>query len=492
MHLSPLNSIILGAYLLGMALIGLRFSKSQKGGDDFFLAGRNLPWWAVGMSMYASLTSAVTYLGLPAMAFKGNLALLAVSLTSPMLVPVMVWLFYPFYRNLRVTTSYEYLQHRFGSSSMLAASTLFVLARLGWLGLVIYAPALAMSAVSGLPLWACILLMGGLATFYTAVGGLAAVVWTDVAQFVILFGGAILAAVMLCNFHPDGLGGILATAQSAGFLDLKWTPTLTEMTIFGTMFGFFFQMMQDYGTDQVTVQRLLAARDGKSMTKAIVFNAGVDFLLVALLLFIGLGLFAWHQTHAESMLGSVAKSDQIFPWFIIHGMPDGVSGLLIAGIFAAAMSSMDSGINSISTVVVRDFYPAFHHRLEGRLEVRAARRLTVALGVLSTLTAFYVHARGTGLIEQFASFMSLFNAPVLALFLMGMLTRWATFKGWLCGVAVAVPTALFVQHREIMSWVYFFPFSLFITLLLGMTFSLFVGVRHPSDGLTIATRRTER
>ncbi|MCF7847566.1 MAG: sodium/solute symporter [Kiritimatiellales bacterium] len=454
-----LNYAVLAIYLSGMVLIGLLFARKQDSAEMFFLGGRKLPWLAVGMSMYASLTSAVTYLGLPGTAYSENISLIIVCIMSPIVAPFILLLFYPLYHRLRVTTSYEYIEQRFGPTAHFGVAALFVLARLGWLGTVVYAPAMALSIVTGIPLWACICMMGLLATAYTAPGGLPAVVWTDVVQFVILIGGAIWVAVSLVNGIDGGTETIMALARETGRLHIAdWKINLFAMSGPIVAVSFFFQLMQDYGTDQVTVQRLMATGSLRKTVKAVSFNACTDFFLIALLLFIGLGLFAFFQPLElpESITG-----DKVMPYYIIHYLPQGVSGLLITAVFAAAMSSMDSGINSIATVIINDFVKSAKHK------VRLARILTVVMGVFATGVAFYVSTLG-GIIKAFASFMSLFSAPVLALFLLGILTRRGNFYGWLVGLAVSVPATLWLQKVVEAHWVYYFPFSFLVAFTIGL------------------------
>ena len=462
------NIAVLLLYLAVMVWIGLRFAGRQKSGDDFFLAGRNMPWLAVAMSMYASLTSAVTYMGLPGMAYGSNVTLLAVAVVSPLLAPLLIFGFYPVYRKLNITTSYEYIGIRFGSTARKTAAALFLLARLGWMATVIYAPAMALSIASGLPLLASLLLMGVLATLYTVAGGLAAVLWTDVVQFVLLIGGAIFIAVLLCVKHPDGAAGILSFAQARDHLQLDGSISLWRMTLTGVAISFFFQMMQDYGTDQVTVQRLLATKTTRGMAKAIAFNAGVDFCIISLLLFIGLGLFAYYQLN-PSLLPEDISGDKIFPYFIATALPVGLSGLMTAAIFAAAMSSMDSGINSMATVVVKDFIG------EGSRAVHRARIVTAVLGLLATglsVLLFFV-AQAEGIIETFATFMGLFSAPVLALFLLGLLTRNASFWAWVPSAVLGISCTVLLKNT-VVSWIWYFPCGFAVTFISSLIICLLI------------------
>ncbi|HAS81604.1 MAG TPA: hypothetical protein DCS43_02725 [Verrucomicrobia bacterium] len=464
-----LNSIILGVYLLSMVLIGLYFMRRQQSAEEYFLASRAMPWLPVAMSMFASLTSAVTFMGLPSRAFEENVSLLIVCIVSPLLVPVLVLVLYPAYRRHGVTTSYQFIGLRFGAAGRTAVSLLFVLARLGWMGTVIYAPALALSIATGMPLTLNILLMGGIATLYTVMGGLAAVLWTDVIQFIILVAGAIWVAVDLVIKSPDGVSGILSVAQAAGRLDIgTWRLSLFEMSGLAVGISFFLQMMQDYGTDQVTVQRMLAIRKPSGVAKATIFNALTDVVMVSLLLFIGLGLFAFYQANPDT---TIPSSDGVLPHYIMHSLPNGVSGLLISAIFAAAMSSMDSGINSLATVIEIDLIKPFRRHLRDELhDVKQARLLTIILGVVSTAMAFGISRTGN-IIEAFSTYMGLFNAPVLALFVLGLAVKQARFAAWCAGVPLAIAATLAAKAYGV-HWVYYFPLSFIVCFSTGWLLSL--------------------
>ena len=485
---SSLNYSILFAYLASMLLIGLWFARRQKTTEDYFLAGRKMPWLAVGMSMYASLTSAVTFMALPGTAYRENIAFIVVSFASVLVAPVLVTLFYPFYHRLHVTTSYEYVARRFGPHARAAAAGLFILARIGWLGLVIYAPSLALSVVFGLPLWFCILSMGLLSTVYTVLGGLSAVIWTDVVQFILMLGGIAWLIVALANRAPGGVVGILSHAREHGHLHVaNWHLSLTAMSGWIVGLGYFFQLMQDYGTDQTTVQRMMAVPTSRGVTRALFFNAGVDFVVIGALLFIGLGLFAC-QAADPTLLPEGLSGDRLLPTFILHGLPNGVSGLLIAALFAAAMSSLDSGINCIATVVIHDFVrPARHTPHTERDELNLARLLTLAFGAFATALAFYV-SRFDHLIEAYTHIVSLFNAPILGLFLLGMLTWRADFAGWTVGAGAAIVTTQLVQSFTSLHFSYHFPLALFLTLLIGYAVS-FCRSHNPAStprpGLTV-------
>lgn len=480
-----INYCVLGVYLAAMIGIGIFFSGRQKSTEDYFLAGRNMPWLVVGMSMFASLTSAVTYMGVPTMAYSDNISILFGVMISPVVAPILIIIFYPFYHRLHVTTSYEYILHRYGREARFAVSTLFILARLGWLGTVIYAPALALSVVTGINVWLAIVLMGLLATIYTSLGGLAAVLWTDVAQFIILAGGAVWIAVSLILKVDGGFAQIIATATEAGRLDVfHWKIDFYKMTATAAAVSYFFSFMQDYGTDQVTVQRLLAVKNSRGVAKAVIFNSINDVVITAMLLFIGLGLFAYYKGLPGGLDESIA-GDQILPYYIVSALPAGVSGLIITAIFAAAMSSMDSGINSVATVIMNDFVKPLRKKARSdRADVTLSRILTVVLGCFATLVAFYASTLGS-IVKSWSTFMSMFAGPILAIFLMGILTRRGNFTGWLIGCFASVSATWYVQHETDVHWIYYFPLAFGVTFVVGLTASLIADQPLAKKDLTL-------
>ena len=475
MSFGTLNYLVLTVYVAGMLAVGWWYAGRQTTLQHYFLAGRNLPWIAVAMSMYASVTSAMTFMGLPGQAYSQNISLIIVSLMSPVIAPVLIFLIYPLYRRLRITTSYEYIALRFGSPARLAVSALFVLARLSWLGTVIYAPALALHVTTGIPQPVAIGIIGLLATVYCVMGGLSAVVWTDVPQFIIMIGGAVWMAVLLCGLVPDGVAGILHEGHVTDKLMVfDWSFKLGEMTALGVSIAYVFILIQDYGVDQVSVQRLMSIKSDRGVTRAILFNALTDFIIIGLLLFIGLGLFVYYQVHSQSLPVDF-RADRVLPWFILHELPPGVSGLLIAALFAAAMSSVDSGLNSLTTVIINDMIAPFRKSGAGGIaSVTGARWMTAGLGLTASLVALFFYPRIGGILKTFYTYMGLFSAPVLALFLLGMISTRAHARGWFAATAVSIITILVIQHQGWLHEIHFFPLSTMITLMLGYVFSLWI------------------
>lgn len=443
-----------GVYWIVLLAIGLRFFGQQRDTSEFFLAGRRLMWPAVAMSMYASVTSAVTLMGVPAQGLAGRLALVLVGPISLALAPWLAKRVYPAYRRTGVTTTYEFLEIRLGRFARQAAAILFLATRLSWLGLVVYAPALAVSAVTGLPLPAAVIGMGTIATAYTAMGGLAAVVWTDVVQFVVMVGGLIWVAVALVGQLPGGV--VELGAEMVRRLPLRsedWWPQPGRLNAFAVLVAYPWLLMHEYGIDQVTAQRLLAVSDLNGVRRAIVWNAVTDAVMVTLLLAVGVGLAC-----LPASVDRATPPDARLIEFAVDTLPPVVGGLLLAAVFAAAMSSLDSGLNSAMAVIVGDILRPIEQRDDSRW-LTFARRGTILLGAVATLAGLAT-ARIGDIVRAFFTFTGLFSAPVLALFLFAMGSRRIDVRWWVAAAIASVVLCAVLWWRGACHEIYLFPLGL--------------------------------
>jgi Na+/proline symporter len=269
------------------------------------------------------------------------------------------------------------------------------------------------------------------------------------------------------------------TALQNGKFDVfDWTD-LGQLTLLSAMVGWFFVFLHDYGTDQITVQRLMAVRSDQGVVKAIAFNAVNDLIINGMLIFIGIGIFVYFEVYPERFVQGI-QPDGVLPFYVMHALPSGVSGLVITAIFAAAMSSVDSGINSLSTVVVTDFIKPFFPHLRHRFsDIALARQLTILLGGIATLAAVYASRIGN-IVQMWMQVMGLFAAPILAIFVLGMLTRRATFKGWLIGACGGIVLTVYLQQTQSdrMMEIWYFPVSFVVTTFIGYTVSFYLAQRH--------------
>ncbi len=390
-----------------------------------------------------------------------------------MAAPLVIWLFFPIYRRLKVTSIYEYVGARFGNRARYAASFFSILQLLGWMGIALYAPALALSTVTGLHLWSAIIVMGLVATAYTTLGGMAAVIWTDVAQFLVLALGAVLITFSLVERVPGGLGQIMEMASAHDKLPLL-DPTFSFSEINGLTVAvcYFIVAFGQYGTSQVPVQRLLSIKTFGGMVKAFILDHVLEIILLGLLFFIGVGLFAYFSLFPERLAEGIS-GDRILPFYIIHALPAGLSGLIIAAIFAAAMSTVDSGIHSMSTLILVDFIQPLRKRALGdRRSLEVARGLTIALGLLATISGLLV-SQIEGILKAVSMVGGYVAAPVTALFLLGILTRRGHFGGWLIGAClVTIPLEVYIQNFTDTHWVFFGPLGTVICLAVSYPCSL--------------------
>ena len=437
------NSMVLGVYLALLVAMGIYFARRASTVQDFFLAGGRMPWWAAGLSIFATMLSAITYLSIPATAYASDWTRFLLNMGIPLIAPIVIFFFLPFYRKLRVISAYEYLENRFDVSLRLLGSASFILFQLGRMGIVVLLPALALSAVTGLNLFLCIALMGLLSTLYTVLGGMEAVIWTDVIQVVVLIGGALAALGIIVADLPGGFGQIIAEAAEHD----KWNLVnpgwdLHSDSLFVILLGMVFVNLLPYTTDQAVVQRYMTTPTEQSARSAIWTGALFAVPASILFFFLGTALFVFYQNFPDQ-LTTLEKPDQLLPWFIVREMPAGLGGLVIAGVFAAAMSSLDSSIHSITTAVTTDFFRRFQPDREEKHWLSLARRIVLILGILGTASAMLISTLDLReLWSLFLDITGLFLGTLGGLFILGVFTRRTTpVHAWIGALASAAALA---------------------------------------------------
>ena len=488
------NSIVLGVYFLILIGMGIYFSRREKSDVDYFLARGRIPWWAAGISIFGTQLSAITFMAIPAKAYATDWVYILGQATIVMIAPVIIYLYLPFFRRLRVTTAYEYLEKRFNVVVRLFGSLAFIFLQLGRMGVVIFLPAIALSAVTGFNIYLAILLMGVLSTFYTALGGIEGVIWSDVLQVVVLLGGALLSLVIIVSSLDGGVAGMIATATAHGkFHTFTWTWDYTTTAAWVVIVGYLLSNLIPYTADQTVVQRYLTTKDEKQAARSIWTNA---FLTIpAGLIFFGLGtaLFVFYREHAASLEPGL-QTDAIFPLFIVQQLPVGVAGLLIAGIFAAAMSSVDSSMNSVAMAIVTDFYRRFTPGSTEQGRLRLARWLTVALGILATTIGLLMATfEIKSLFDLFLELLGLFGGSLAGLFALGIFTRRAHGTGALIGAATSVLVLYLVSAFTPVHFFLYAGIGILTCFAVGYLASVLVPLDQPQlHGLTIYTINAKR
>lgn len=489
-----LNALVLGGYLVLLVGLGVYFARRSQSTEDFFLAGGRIPWWAAGLSIFATMLSAITYLSIPATAFATDWTRFLLNMGIPLVAPVVILFFLPFYRRLHLTSAYAYLERRFDVSVRMLGSLSFVLFQLGRMGVVVLLPALALSAVTGLDLTACILLMGLLSTLYTVLGGMEAVIWTDALQVLILLGGAMAALVIIIADVPGGAGQILTEAAARGKLNLiNPGVDLTRDSLLVIVVGMVFANLLPYTTDQAVVQRYLTTPTEATARRAIWTGALLAVPASVLFFFLGTALFVFYL-HVPDHLTPLAQPDQLFPWFIASEMPPGLAGLVIAGIFAAAMSSLDSSMHAVATALTTDFARRFRPGRPDRDWLRLARRLTVLLGILGTASALMMAYLDLGTLwGAFLTLIGLFLGTLGGLFTLGIFTRRTTARHAWIGAAASAAALAWCTYATPLSGLLFGAIGTLVCVAVALLASYVLPMPAPdTTGLTVYTLQAPR
>jgi solute:Na+ symporter, SSS family len=481
---------ILFVYIIGITLFGSWFMRNQSDAKDFFLAGRRMGWFPVGLSVMATNFSAISFLGMPGY-IVGNDMVMAIAIISLVWVlPLTVYLFLNFFYRLQLYTAYEYIEKRFNPELRALSSGLFLFLRLGWLATALYATSLALSTITGLGLVPCVLIIGLLATIYAALGGMEAVIWTDVVQVFILVAAMVLVLWICLTEIPGGLGEIWSVSRGEGRTRIfSFHTDITRLSTWSVLIGASFINLATYGVDQVIVQRCFATRDFKTMKQSVWIHGLIVIPLIAALALIGLCIFAYYTIFPERLAEGL-NSDQWFSHFIVHQLPIGISGLVVAGLFAATMSSVDSGINSLTAATMIDFYRRFWRKEQyaasreavnlsnavslatTRWELMLSRVLTLFWGGVATLIAIFVNRLGT-IMEIIQILNGLTAGVLLGVFLLGVLTHRANGWGALISVFLGLGTVAYVAFGGKVHFFWYSPIGCLVTFVTGYLLSLF-------------------
>jgi len=470
MGLHRLDYLIIAAYLAGITLFGLQFRKRQRSLKDYFLADRNIPWWAIALSIVAAETSTLTIISIPGLAYDTNLQFLQVVLGYLVGRVIISFVLLPHYFRGDLYTAYELIERRFGRSLRSLTAGLFLLTRAAAEGVRVYAVSIVVTIALGTGEIASIAIITLLTLIYTFEGGLAAVIWTDVVQTVIYVGGTLVGVITILQLVPGGWGTVHSLAESAGklrVLDFSfdfWKP----YTFWAGLIGGAFLTTASHGTDQLIVQRLLAARNQKQSVTALLSSGVAIVFQFALFLVVGVMLFAYYQVPSKTF----GKADFIYPTFIVSRMPHGISGLLIAAILAAAMSNLSAALNSLSSCSMIDFYLRRNPQADERRRLQLSRFSTLFWAlVLFVLAVLSLH-KVSRVIEVGLSIASVAYGALLGVFLLGVLTRRANQAGAMFGMLCGFVAELYIWLFTHVPWTWYVPIGTVITFASGYLVSL--------------------
>lgn len=421
-------------------VVGVYFAHRQKDTSTYFAAGGKIPAWAVGMSIFATLISSVTFLAYPGAAYADNWILLVQGLMVPLVLLALIGIIVPLFRKVVRLSTYEYFERRFGLFARMYSSAAFTLGHFSKAGTVFFLVSMALATFLNVNIYGIAIVLGVTIIILTLLGGMEAIVWMDVAQGMLLIGGGVICMVLLLFLPEGGPGEVMRIAGEYNKIDFgPYDWDLTQLTFLVMALNGVFYALQKYGTDQTIVQRYLAAKNNHDAKKAAYIGVMMSVPIWALFMFVGTCLFAYYHSSGAPALPEGIKADEVFPYFISNELPVGIRGLIIAALAAAAISSLDTDLNCLSAIAVQDYYTRFKKNVTDRQKLRFGRLMVVLAGVGAVGVALlYISWGGEGVLGALFSLYAIFSAGIVGIFLLGLFSRRANSKGLYVGIAAAV------------------------------------------------------
>jgi SSS family solute:Na+ symporter len=470
MVLTWIDYAVIGAYLLAITAFGSWFARFQKTTRDYFLTGRSVPWWAICFTIVATETSTLSFIGVPAGAYAGNMTFLQLAfgyVVGRLLVSV---LFLPAYFRGELYTSYELLLHRFGPEVKNVAAVIFVITRTLADGIRLFATALVISVVTQVPVTVTVVALGVAMIIYTVRGGVSAVIWTDVVQMFVYIAGAGLVFAGLLHLIPGGWAEVVRTAGPTGhfrMFDFSTDPSRVY-TFWAGLFGGVALTLATHGTDQFLVQRLLSARSVRGASAGLILSGLLVLAQFILFLVIGAMLYTFYQ-HTP-LPRPLTRNDEVLPLFVVTSLPQGVSGFIVAAIVAAALSP---SINSLAATTVNDFYLKYiRPEADQETQMRVARQATIGWGVAQIVVAFAAQWVTRSVLDSGLSVLSLAAGPVLGAFLTGVLTTRVRSGAMLGGMAAGTALLAWAWATDAYAWTWYALTGAGLTSIVALLLSL--------------------
>lgn len=466
---SLIDYVIIGVYLVGIAIFGIISGGKQKTVKDYFLGSKVVPWWAVCFSIVAAETSTLTFISIPGLAYLTNLNFLQVTFGYLLGRIVVAFVFLPAYSKGELKTAYTFLENRFGGKTRSFASIVFLFTRLAADGVRLFATAIPLKLMIDIGYPEAIAIMALVALIYTYTGGVKGVIWVDVIQMFTYLGGAILAGIFLLNLIPGGWGTVVSTASANGklsILNLGFDKGFSGFfsqpyTLIGGLLGGAFLSMASHGTDQLIVQRLLATKNLRESQKAIIGSGVIVIIQFIIFMIVGVMLYTYYGAMD-------VKSDTIFPKFIIEVLPPGVIGIIIAGLFAAALSTLAGSVSSLASSTMMDLYIPFLGKQKSEsAQLKISRLFTIMWTVLLVFAALFFMNTTQTVVELALSIASFTYGGLLGTFLLGILVKNAREKDALIGFAAGIIIMIFVITFKLVAWTWFTIVGVSATLLVG-------------------------
>ena len=452
MALSAVDYLVIGIYLLAITAFGSWFARYQKTTRDYFLTGRSIPWWAICFTIVATETSTLTFIGIPATAYAGNITFLQLAIGYVIGRVLVSVLFIPAYFRGELFTSYELLQRRFGTRVKTLAAVIFLITRSLADGIRLFTTALVISVVTQLPVTWVVIVLGAAMILYTMRGGVSAVIWTDVVQMFVYLAGAVAVAVALLNRIDGGWAEVVRVGRETGrFAVFDFSLDVTKVyTIWSGVLGGIALTLATHGTDQYLVQRLLSARSAREASRGLILSGVIVFAQFVLFLLIGVMLYAFYLQ--SPLPHPLARTDQILPIFVVNELTHGLAGFIVAAIVAAALSP---SLNAMAATTVSDFYlPYINPAADQATQMRISKQATVAWGIVQLAVAIGGQFMERSVLDAGLAVLGFASGAVLGAFLLGTLvpsvTERDTFRGMIAGLLVM--TAVWWDGRIAFTW----------------------------------------
>ncbi|MEM6886439.1 MAG: sodium/solute symporter, partial [Verrucomicrobiota bacterium] len=486
--ISSADYVVVVIFFLLMAFIGAWFARKQNSSDEFALGNRNVKWWAAGISMFATAASSISFMAIPALTFRTNLVWLGPILL--ILIPcyfLQAYVLFPLLRNLKLTSTYEYLELRYNSTLRSIASLQCVALQVfGRMSVVLLLPALAIAAVTGMDVSVSVLIMGVLTTIYTSVGGFEAVIWTDVIQGVLMLLGALLMSFMAISALPGGWGEFVEVGQAFGRFDIAiFSMDHTQPIIWVFVMAVIVQQITIV-SDQPTVQRVFSTpmKDVRRIAGMGIF-CGIAIAVVVNLA--GLSIFAYFHAFPEQ-LNPGMTNDQVVPLYIVQRLPVGIAGLIIAALFAASMSTLSSSMNSSATLVAEDFYRRFNKKSTDRQRLLVMKVGSVVAGCIGTGMAFYMaQLQIESMFQTWSEILALIGGGFVGIYILGMFTRRTNSAGAVTGAISSIVCTVLVKNFTDAHWVFYTPVAAISCVAIGYLSSFLFPSKSQKNltGLTV-------
>ena len=446
-HMGWADILVIILYFGLLAWMGVYFSKRQKNTDDYFKGGGRIPWPIVGLSIFGTTLSAITFMSIPAKTYATDWSYLLFNFGIVLVVPIITLLFIPKFRSLGVTTAYEYLEKRFSPFVRVLCSLSFILYQVGRMGVVLLLPSIALNVVTGLDIFVCIAVMGFLALIYTYMGGIEAVAWTDALQVVVLLGAALAVVFSIAHATPGSFPALISTAAADGKFSLGSLKfDLRQTTVWTVLIATVFTNITTYGTDQTVVQRYLTTSTEKQARKSVYTNAFLSVPATLLFFFVGTAIYVFFKARPSELSLGITDPDAILPWYVSLHIPTGALGLVIAGIFAAAMSTISASMNSAATAYITDIHSKV---TKSAPSLKMAKTATLVIGLVGIAFALMMATWDVkSLWDEFSKILGILLGGLGGLFLLGFLCPKANSTGAVAGLIAGIVVQLFVTRTQ--------------------------------------------